>query len=131
METTIKDITLKIELPERDELNYRDEVDQVQFNLHMVLHHLAGLINDIVENGDPMHRPDGSLVHAARGLLDIDAARVSYLEGKYNEALVEAQVASWGILRMPPNCEFITSWRTELPTEGDIRAHMGYSKPSD
>ena len=78
METTIKDITLKIEVTKIDELNYRDEADKVQFNLSSVLNHLSALITDIQENGDPMHWPEGALVHAARGLLDIEAARVSY-----------------------------------------------------
>ena len=130
MGTTMKDITLKIELAAIDELNFRDEIDQVQFNLHSVLAHLTELIVEIQDWGDPMHWPEGALINAARGLLDIDAARRSYLEGHYNKALVEAQVASWGILRMPPNGRWDMGSHG-LPTEADIRAHMGRSKPTD
>ena len=130
METTMKDITLKIELPEIDNQDFRDTVDQVQFNIYMVLGQLSELIEAIQENGDPMHWPEGALVHAARGLLDIDAARRSYLEGHYDKALVEAQVASWGILRMPSNGRWDMGSHG-LPTEADIRAHMGRSKPTD
>ena len=130
METTMKDITLKIELPAIDEQDFRDEVDQVQFNIYMVLAQLSELIEAIKENGDPMHWPEGALVHAARGLRDIDAARVSYLQGNYEKALVEAQVASWGILRMPSNGRRCLDGHG-LPTEADIRAHMGRSKPTD
>ena len=130
METTMKDITLKIEIPAIDDQDFRDEVDQVQFNIYMALANLSELIEAIKENGDPMHWPDGALINAARGLLDIEAARVSYLKGDYNQALVEAQVASWGILRMPPNGRWDMGSHG-LPTEVDIRAHMGRSKPTD
>ena len=41
METTTKDITLKLEPPEIDGLNFRDEVDQVQSNMSSVLNHLS------------------------------------------------------------------------------------------
>ena len=130
MKTTLKEITLEVEVPELDELNYRDEVDQVQFNLSMVLHNLSGcLIGDIVEYGDPMHRPDGALVNAARGLLNIEAARMSNLAGKYNKALVAAQIASWDILRMPADTKNTTSGRDGLSTEEDIRAHLGITPP--
>ena len=54
-----------------------------------------------MENGDPMHWPKGALVNMARGLLNMEAARVSYMKGQYNKALVEAQIASWDILRIP------------------------------
>ena len=130
METTMKDITLKIEMPAIDEQDFRDEIDQVQFNVYMVLANLSELIEAIKENGDPMHWLEGALVHAARGLLDIEAARVSYLEGNYNKALVEAQVASWGILRMPPNGRWDMGSHA-LPTAADIRAHLGRSNPTD
>lgn len=129
MGTTMKDITLKIELPELKEWEFRDEVDQVQFTIYMVLAHLEELITAIKENGDPMHWPEGALVHAARGLLDIDAARQSYLAGNYNKALVEAQVASWAILRIPRGGR--EDMGNRLPTAVDIRAHLGHSKPTD
>ena len=48
-----------------------------------------------------MHRPDGCLVAAARMLLNIEAAKESYVGGKYTQALAEAHMASWDILRMP------------------------------
>ena len=54
METTMKDITLKIEMPAIDEQDFRDEIDQVQFNIYMVLAHLSELIEAIKENGNPM-----------------------------------------------------------------------------
>ena len=129
MDKTTKDITLKIELPAIDEVNYRDDTDQVQFNLYMVLHHLQVLIEDITENGDPMHWPEGALVNAARGLLNIEAARQSYMEHKYNKALVEAQVASWDILKMPTLSKHTVHDRLDLPTENDVMIHMGYRDP--
>ena len=130
MDTTLRDITLKIEIPAIDERDFRDDVDQVQFNVYMVLAHLSELIEAIKENGDPMSWPEGALVHAARGLLDIDAARQSYMEGNYDKALVEAQVASWGFLRMPPNGRWDMGAHA-LPTAVDIRAHLGQSRPED
>ena len=124
MDTTQKDITLKIELPAIDELNFRDDTDQVQFNLHSVLHHLSKLIEDIVEYGDPMHWPEGALVNAARGLLNMEAARESYLAFRFNKALVEAQVASWDILRMPTDMS--SKEKYDVPTENDVMIHLGY-----
>ena len=65
METTMQAITLKIELPAIDEQDFRDEVDQVQFSIYMVLGQLSELIEAIQENGDPMHWPEGTLVCAS------------------------------------------------------------------
>ena len=128
METTTRYITMKVVLPVIDDVNYRDEVDQTQFTLYMVLHNLSELIEEIVQYGDPMHWPEGALVNAARGLLNMEAARMSYLAAQYNKALVEAQVASRAILQIPPSCKSTTG-RHGLPTKEDVRAHMGYGKP--
>ena len=103
MKMTTKEITLKVELAEIDPLDYRDQTDQVQYNLYSILHTLSELVENIAECGDPMHWPEGALVNAARGLLNIEAARESYLAERYNKALVEASVASWDILRVPAN----------------------------
>ena len=96
-ETTTRDITLKIELPEIDDLNYRDEFDQVAFYIYRALHDLHSLLDHIVETGDVLHWPEGSLIAAETGLLQADQARRSFLESRYSKALVEAEVASWQV----------------------------------
>ena len=42
--------------------------------------------------------------------------------------LVEAQVASWDILRMPVE---ITSGRHDLSTEEDVLEHLDYGQPKE
>ena len=51
------------------------------------------------------------------------------MAGRYNKALVEAQVASWDILRMPVDNKNITGGRLSLPSEYAVREHMGYPVP--
>ena len=71
---------------------------------------------------------EGALVNAARGLLNIEAARESYLAESYNKALVEAQVASWDILRVP--VDSTTGGRHSVPSEEyAVREHLGYPVP--
>ena len=76
-----------------------------------------------------MHWPEGCLVAAARMLLNVDAARSSYVAGKYTQALAEAHVATWDILRMPVDSRNIIGGKHGLPDADDIRAHLGYTKP--
>ena len=84
-------------------MEYRDHMDQVQYNVYSALHQAVDLLEDISDYGDPMHWPDGYLVAATRmrPKLGLDAARESYVAGKYNQALAEAHMATWDVLRMP------------------------------
>ena len=75
------------------------------------------------------HRESGEIAH--RNFKVSYLERVSYLEGRYNKPLVETQIASWNILRMPADSRNTTAERYDLTTEVDIRAQQGRSKPSD
>ena len=102
-------------------------VHQVQYNVHSALHQAADLIDDILEYGDPMHWPDGCLVAAARMLLNTEAAMESYVARKYTQALAEAHMASWDILRMPEHTRATRKQLNVLPSEDAVRERMGYN----
>lgn len=75
--------------------------------------------------GPAGHVP-GVLVNAAHRVLHTGATWMSYLEGKYNKVLVEAQVASWDILQMPAVSNDFATWRLDMPTEHDLMVYLGY-----
>ncbi len=74
-----------------------------------------------------MHWPDGCLVASARMPLNIEAAKESYVAGKYNRALAEAHMAMWDILRMPEHSRATGKGIKALPAEDVIRERMGYN----
>ncbi len=58
-------------------------------------------------------------------LLNVDAARESYVAGKYTQALAEAHMASWDILRMPAHTRATEKQLNVLPPEDAVRGTHG------